>query len=165
MVYFTKIVSVFFLAGFLALSAAQASFEAANFDKEKIRKISARVDTLIQNIQTKKNIKAKALASDSVFVRRLYLDLAGRVPTYEESVAFLESKEADKREKLVYSLLQSEWYVSRLLYLPGWQENRRRQGHCCGSRGDHLRHWTGARRFPHGECVATGNRRRDLQLR
>ncbi|MBL8993411.1 MAG: DUF1549 domain-containing protein, partial [Spirochaetia bacterium] len=45
-------------------------------------------------------------------MRRLYLDLAGRVPTYEEAVAFLESKEADKREKLVYSLLQSEWYVS-----------------------------------------------------
>ncbi len=107
-----QIVSVFFLAAFTTVFAAQADFEAANFDREKIRKMSARIDTQLQAIHTKKKITPKQVVADSVYVRRVYLDLAGRVPTYEETTAFLESKETDKREKLVYNLLQSDWYVS-----------------------------------------------------
>ncbi len=50
--------------------------------------------------------------SDEQFLRRVYLDLAGRIPTISESDAFLRSESADRREKLVEELLQSEAYVS-----------------------------------------------------
>lgn len=44
-------------------------------------------------------------ASDAVMVRRLYLDLAGRLPTVEEARAYVGSPAADKRVRLVDRLL------------------------------------------------------------
>jgi hypothetical protein len=50
--------------------------------------------------------------NDEQFVRRIYLDVAGRIPTYDETVAFLDSRERDKRGKLINDLLDSEAFVS-----------------------------------------------------
>ena len=49
--------------------------------------------------------------SDAVFVRRLHLDLAGRVPTLSESQNYLADQAPDKREQLVNLLLNSEDHV------------------------------------------------------
>lgn len=54
------------------------------------------------------------LASDAEFHRRAYLDLAGRVPSVEETKAFLTDTSADKREKLIDRLLASDDHVRRL---------------------------------------------------
>jgi hypothetical protein len=43
--------------------------------------------------------------SDSVFVRRVYLDLIGVIPTLEESARFLADSSPDKRAKLIDALL------------------------------------------------------------
>ena len=51
---------------------------------------------------------ASSQCSDEVFLRRLYLTVTGALPTPQERVEFLDSKEADKREKLVDKLLESE---------------------------------------------------------
>ena len=51
---------------------------------------------------------ASSQCSDEVFLRRLYLTVTGALPTPQECVEFLDSKEADKREKLVDELLESE---------------------------------------------------------
>lgn len=50
-------------------------------------------------------------ADDNTFVRRLYLDIIGRIPTTRESELFLSSKEPNKRTKLIDQLLASEGYV------------------------------------------------------
>ncbi len=50
--------------------------------------------------------------SENQFVRRIYLDIAGRIPTHAESVAFLESRDPNKRPQLIRDLLQSEAFVS-----------------------------------------------------
>ena len=52
-----------------------------------------------------------AAATDNVMVRRLYLDLAGRIPTAEEARAYVASKDPDKRAALVEKLLSSESFV------------------------------------------------------
>ena len=44
-------------------------------------------------------------STDPEFLRRVSLDLIGTVPTVEETVAFLDSKETDKRAKLIDKLL------------------------------------------------------------
>ncbi len=44
-------------------------------------------------------------ASDAEFLRRIYLDLIGVIPTYEEARTFLEDSAADKRESLIDRLL------------------------------------------------------------
>lgn len=48
-----------------------------------------------------------AVCSDADFVRRVWLDLAGMIPTAEETRAFLADQDADKRTKLIDRLLAS----------------------------------------------------------
>jgi predicted secreted protein len=55
-----------------------------------------------------------AQASDVEFLRRVYLDLAGRVPAVDEARAFLADTAADKREKLIDALLASDNHVRRM---------------------------------------------------
>ena len=43
--------------------------------------------------------------SDAEFLRRVSLDLIGVIPTHEETVAFLDGREPDKRDKLIDRLL------------------------------------------------------------
>jgi uncharacterized protein DUF1549 len=45
-------------------------------------------------------------ADDAEFVRRLYLDLAGRLPTTAEVQAFLKDKTPEKRQRLIEELLK-----------------------------------------------------------
>ncbi len=55
-----------------------------------------------------------AQTSDAEFLRRVYLDFAGRIPSLEESPAFLADADAAKREKLVDKLLASDEYAKRM---------------------------------------------------
>ena len=50
-------------------------------------------------------ISPSALCDDATFLRRAYLDAIGTVPTTEETLAFLDAKDADKRRKLIDRLL------------------------------------------------------------
>ena len=52
-----------------------------------------------------------SLCSDEVFVRRVYLDVIGLLPTLEERKAFLEDKSSDKRKKLIDQLLGRDEYA------------------------------------------------------
>src|SRR5687768_11320646 len=53
-------------------------------------------------------------ASDAEFLRRVTLDLAGRIPTAAELRAFLEDKDPDKRTKIIDKLLASDDYPRRM---------------------------------------------------
>ncbi len=52
------------------------------------------------------------LSTDSVFIRRVTLDIAGRLPTADESIQFLDSQDPGKRKALVDRLLDSEDYAN-----------------------------------------------------
>ena len=52
------------------------------------------------------------LAPDEVFLRRVYLDVTGTIPTPEEARDFLDSKDPDKRIKLIDRLLDRDEYAS-----------------------------------------------------
>lgn len=49
--------------------------------------------------------------TDSEFLRRVYLDIVGTIPTYAEALAFLGDATADKREKLIDRLLADPRYA------------------------------------------------------
>jgi len=51
---------------------------------------------------------------DDLFVRRVYLDIIGRIPTRAEFMKFAESARKDKREMLIDELLASSGRVSHL---------------------------------------------------
>ena len=65
----------------------------------------AAIDTLISQAWQTAGIKPARAASDDEFLRRVYLDLLGRIPNVQEAHAFLQTRESDKREKLVEYLL------------------------------------------------------------
>lgn len=56
------------------------------------------------------------LTTDGEFVRRIYLDLTGRVPTFEQIKAFLADNSAGKRDKLIDTLLSSPAYVDQFSF-------------------------------------------------
>jgi len=56
-------------------------------------------------------IKLAPNCSDSVFIRRVYVDMTGRLPPPEVAAAFLKSRHGDKRAKLIDELLASEAYA------------------------------------------------------
>lgn len=58
-------------------------------------------------------------AGDYEFCRRVYLDLIGRIPTPEQLKAFVESKAAGKRERLIDELISSEAWVANWGYWYG----------------------------------------------
>ncbi|HXJ60940.1 MAG TPA: DUF1553 domain-containing protein [Verrucomicrobiae bacterium] len=53
-------------------------------------------------------------ASDEVFVRRVYLDLAGRIPTRAEAEAFVRDPGREKRARLIDQLLAGDEYPRHL---------------------------------------------------
>ena len=62
------------------------------------------------------NIAPSAPATDTVFIRRAFLDAAGILPTAEEVEDFLADKSPDKRKKLIDSLLERDEFVDYWAY-------------------------------------------------
>jgi hypothetical protein len=54
------------------------------------------------------------IASDEIFLRRVYLDVAGRIPTLQEATEFLDSEDPQRRQELIDRLLNSPDYVSNM---------------------------------------------------
>lgn len=82
-----------------------------SFEGEKDFKPINKIDYIqLRNLQ-KKNIEPANICSDAVFIRRVYLDLCGRIPAYIEVKNFLADKAVDKREKLIESLLQRDEFA------------------------------------------------------
>jgi len=54
------------------------------------------------------------MTNDYQFLRRIYLDIAGRIPTFDEAEAFLGNRSQTKRAELIDQLLDSPAYVSRM---------------------------------------------------
>ena len=80
----------------------------------KLAQAAARIDILVNAGLEKAQQKPNPLASDEQFVRRVYLDIAGRIPTSAETLAFLAETSLSKRAKLIDVLLESDGYRSHL---------------------------------------------------
>ena len=63
------------------------------------------IDHHVKTAWQAKQITPAEPSSDAEFLRRVYLDLVGTIPTFDEAVAFLDDKADDKREKLIDRLL------------------------------------------------------------
>ncbi len=76
------------------------------------KKHSDKIDQIIGNSLTANEIEVNAPISDEVFLRRVYLDIAGRIPTLEEYDQFMAMTESTRRNELIDQLLDSAAYVS-----------------------------------------------------
>lgn len=69
------------------------------------------IDRLVWDKLTRLGIAPSELAGDAVFLRRVYLDTLGTLPTPAEARAFLASTDANKRAKLIDQLLERPEYA------------------------------------------------------
>ncbi len=83
-------------------------FSSVSLAQEKpLRQI---IDAEIKKAWQTEKITPAGRSSDSVFLRRVYLDLVGIVPTYADTTAFLKDSDPQKREKLIDKLLADPRY-------------------------------------------------------
>jgi hypothetical protein len=75
------------------------------------RLIGEAIDHYIDAKLKKAKIAPAPAADAATLVRRLYLDLAGRIPTAIESRTFIDSKDPQKRQKLIEELAGSPEYI------------------------------------------------------
>jgi hypothetical protein len=72
--------------------------------------VAVEIDRLIEIGLEKARVPASPQADDAEFVRRVTLDLTGRIPSLAKAAAFLDSKDPDKRRKLIDELLANRDY-------------------------------------------------------
>jgi hypothetical protein len=75
-----------------------------------------RIDALIAAGQKGHEKERAAVAGDAEFLRRVYLDLAGTLPSSDEVRAFLADGDKAKRERLIDKLLASPAYARRMTW-------------------------------------------------
>lgn len=76
-----------------------------------VAQTAAQIDALVLKKLEQEKLTPNALATDDVFLRRVYLDTIGRIPTLKETQDFHASTAPDKRAQLIDRLLASEGYV------------------------------------------------------
>ncbi|MDX1945925.1 MAG: DUF1549 domain-containing protein [Pirellulaceae bacterium] len=79
---------------------------------ERTKLAAAKIDSLVEANYARHQITPNPPTSDEQFVRRVYLDITGTIPTYQQTVEFLEATDQDKRTKLIDRLLNSRGYAS-----------------------------------------------------
>jgi hypothetical protein len=72
---------------------------------------SALIDRWIRAKWDDAKLKPAARAGEAEWMRRVYLDIAGQIPSLEEAEKYLADKSPRKREALVGSLLKDERYA------------------------------------------------------
>ncbi|WP_166442737.1 DUF1549 domain-containing protein [Phragmitibacter flavus] len=101
---------------FAAALVAPVGFTSAAVAKVEEKSAAKAIDAILAKGWEANHVKPNAPASDEVFVRRIYLDVVGRIPTYRETEEFLADKAAEKRAKLIDQLLAGDGYVQNFFH-------------------------------------------------
>lgn len=98
-----------FLAALLTFGPANGAEPAATPD---IQALAEKIDGHIARRWAEVKAEPAPRADEAEFLRRVSLDLAGRIPSVEEVRTFLDDSRPDKRARLVERLLASPRYVN-----------------------------------------------------
>jgi hypothetical protein len=125
--------SAFRLTGAFCLIASLAATASAH-----TAPLHQRIDQLID---ARLPTEAAPPAVDSEFVRRIYLDLTGSIPSTTEARAFIDSSESGKRTALIERLLASPQYARRMqvFFDLVWMERRPEKNVPAGEWVEYLR--------------------------
>jgi hypothetical protein len=77
------------------------------------------IDTEMKAVWQREKITPAARTDDAAFIRRIYIDLVGSIPTADETRQFLKDTAADKRARLIDRLLDDPRYASHMADI--WQ--------------------------------------------
>jgi hypothetical protein len=88
------------------LAAATGPVAPFEVPRPAISSSSGQIDALVFGKLTDLGITPANLCSDSVFVRRVYLDVIGTLPTAAEAASFIDDTKPNKRAALIDALLE-----------------------------------------------------------
>ncbi|MBA4032925.1 MAG: cell surface protein [Planctomyces sp.] len=78
------------------------------------------VDELVNKKLMKLRIEPSGRADDEAFLRRVYLDLVGILPTEEEYASFMNDPDSNKRDKLIDQLIERKEFTE--VWVSKWAE-------------------------------------------
>ena len=81
-------------------------------DESTLNKYTRYIDELIFTDLRRKKVRATDTVDEYTYVRRLYLTVVGRIPTYDELQEYLNDRDTNKKDNLIQKLLGSEGYVN-----------------------------------------------------
>jgi len=91
------------------------AIDVAPIDRDRrpaVAAAAAHIDRLIEAGWRARGLEASRPLDDARYVRRMHLELGGRIPTGDETAAFLADRDPAKRAELIDALLESPDYVS-----------------------------------------------------
>ena len=97
------------------------------------------IDAFVQAGLKEQGMRANSPADDAVFLRRAYLEIAGRIPNLKEARSFFRSSAPLKRRQLIDRLLDSEGYVNREFHY--WADLLRAQSRLRNAPGQPYLDW------------------------
>jgi hypothetical protein len=81
------------------------------YESHAVLTAESEIDKLVLGTLEKLSVQRPSLCSDAVFVRRVYLDVIGTLPTATEARQFLLDNNPDKRRRLIDRLLMRNEYA------------------------------------------------------
>ncbi len=78
---------------------------------ENPAELAAWVDARLDAVWKAKNLTPRPVVPDDVFLRRIYLELTGTIPSVAEARDFLETQSSGKRERLIQGLLDDKRFA------------------------------------------------------
>ncbi len=105
--FFSKVTTVLRSATVLLLLATTSSVARG----DEVVELATKIDGLIRRRLAAENVTAAPAADAAEFLRRVFLDLGGRIPPSTRVRRFLADRDPDKRRKVVDELLDSSLYV------------------------------------------------------
>ena len=101
---------------FAAVSPAQESPVSKELEasRDLMQKCADKIDRLVKAKWTENDVTQSPPISDGIFMRRVYLDITGTIPSLQQALDFMDAKHANKRQLLIDYLLESgsEGYAS-----------------------------------------------------
>jgi hypothetical protein len=89
--------------------AAEGTFSTGSADP-----LVKEINDQIRAVWTENEITPSSTAEDAEWVRRVYLDIVGHIPSHEQWKAFIDDKDPAKRSKLIDQLLDDPDYVQNM---------------------------------------------------
>ena len=95
---------------FAVLAIVALTGRGSTADEPDAAELAAVIDRHLESRLTAEGLRPSAKADDAEFLRRVYLDLHGVVPTAEQAARFLADTDPAKRSRLIDALLASPRY-------------------------------------------------------
>ncbi|TWT61036.1 DUF1549 domain-containing protein [Rubinisphaera italica] len=78
------------------------------------------IDELVLLKLKKLRMNPSPVCSDEIFIRRIYIDMVGQLPSPEQYTAFLQNQDPDKRSKVIDELIEQKEFTE--LWVSKWAE-------------------------------------------